>query len=113
MVYRVFVEKKKAFANEAASLRYDVRHLLSIKSLQDVRLLNRYDAEDIDEVLFSYAVKTVFSEPQLDNVYDDPDLSCPGSSISAPIRRHSASRSFRRESARWCARRRSTPSTAI
>ena len=39
MVYRIFAEKKKAFANEAAALRYDVRHLLSIKSLQDVRLL--------------------------------------------------------------------------
>ncbi len=75
MVYRVFVEKKKQFANEASSLRYDVRHLLSIKSLQDVRLLNRYDAEDIDEALFDYAVKTVFSEPQLDDVYATPDLS--------------------------------------
>ena len=75
MVYRVFVEKKKQFAFEAASLRYDVRHLLSIKSLQDVRLLNRYDAEDIDEKLFDYAVKTVFSEPQLDDVFETPDLS--------------------------------------
>ncbi len=75
MVYRIFAEKKKAFANEAAALRYDVRHLLSIKSLQDVRLLNRYDAEDITPELFDYAVKTVFSEPQLDDVYACPDLS--------------------------------------
>ena len=75
MVYRIFVEKKKEFANEAKSLRYDVRHLLSIKSLTDVRVINRYDAEDIDEALFAYAVKTVFSEPQLDLTYDDPNLS--------------------------------------
>ena len=75
MVYRIFVEKKKEFANEAKALRYDVRHLLSIKSLTDVRLLNRYDVEEIEPDLFDYAVKTVFSEPQLDNVYDDPDLS--------------------------------------
>ncbi len=75
MVYRIFVEKKKEFANEAKSLRYDVRHLLSIKSLTDVRVINRYDAEEIDEALFDYAVKTVFSEPQLDLTYTDPDLS--------------------------------------
>ena len=75
MVYRIFVEKKEAFRNEAAALRYDVRHLLSIKSLQSVRLLNRYDAEDITPELFDYAVKTVFSEPQLDDVYETPDLS--------------------------------------
>ena len=74
MVYRIFVEKKKEFANEAKALRYDVRHLLSIKSLTDVRVINRYDAEDIDGSLFDYAVKTVFSEPQLDLTYNDPDL---------------------------------------
>ena len=75
MVYRIFVEKKKEFANEAKMLRYDVRHLLSIKSLEDVRILNRYDAEEIDSELFDYAVKTVFSEPQLDLTYTEPDLS--------------------------------------
>ena len=75
MVYRIFVEKKKEFANEARALRYDVRHLLSIKSLTDVRVINRYDAEEIDDTLFDYAVKTVFSEPQLDLTYDAPDLS--------------------------------------
>ena len=75
MVYRIFVEKKKEFANEAKALRYDVRHLLSIKSLTDVRVINRYDAEDIDEALFDYAVKTVFSEPQLDLTSEAPELS--------------------------------------
>ena len=74
MVYRVYVEKKKELANEAKSLLSDVRSLLGIKSLEDVRVINRYDAENISEELFGYATKTVFSEPQLDIVSDDVDL---------------------------------------
>ncbi len=71
MVYRVFVEKKKELANEAASLKNDINSLLRITSLTDLRLLNRYDTENIDKDLFDYAVKTVFSEPQLDIVSDE------------------------------------------
>ena len=74
MVYRVFVEKKKELANEAKALLGDVRTLLGISSLTDVRVINRYDAENIAEDLFEYAKKTVFSEPQLDLVYDEPEL---------------------------------------
>ena len=59
MVYRVFVEKKKELANEAKSLLGDVRTLLGIESLTDVRVINRYDAENIVEDLFEYAKKTV------------------------------------------------------
>ncbi len=66
MVYRVFVEKKKELANEARSLLNDARSLLGIDTLTDVRLINRYDAENITEELFTYAIGTVFSEPQLD-----------------------------------------------
>ncbi len=68
MVYRVYVEKKKELANEAASLLSDIRAFLSIKNLENVRLLNRYDVENIEKELFDYAVGTVFSEPQLDIV---------------------------------------------
>ena len=68
MVYRIYVEKKPEFANEAKSLRYEIRHILQIKSLDAVRVINRYDAENIDRELFDYAVKTVFSEPQVDTV---------------------------------------------
>ena len=75
MVYRVFVEKKKELANEAKSLLGDVRGLLGIESLEDVRVFNRYDAENISEELFDYAIKTVFSEPQLDIATADVDLS--------------------------------------
>lgn len=74
MVYRIFVEKKKELANEAKALRYDIRHLLYIKNLDDVRVINRYDAENITEELFNYAVNTVFSEPQVDIASADVDL---------------------------------------
>ena len=70
MVYRIYVEKKKGLDNEAKSLRYDIRHILQIKSLEEVRVINRYDVENIDEELFNYSKKTVFSEPQLDIIYD-------------------------------------------
>ena len=73
MVYRIFVEKKKALANEAAALASDIRNLLRIEGLRDLRLLNRYDVENIDESLFAYAKVTVFSEPQLDIVTDTLD----------------------------------------
>ncbi len=66
MVYRVFVEKKAGLDNEARALHSELVNLLGIKGLDKVRLLNRYDAENISEELFDYAVKTVFSEPQLD-----------------------------------------------
>ena len=73
MVYRVFVEKKKGLANEAESLYNDIRSLLGIGSLEKLRLFNRYDVENIDPELFDYAKATVFSEPQLDDVCDEPD----------------------------------------
>ena len=74
MVYRVFVEKKEGHSHEASSLFSDATTLLGIKNLQKVRVINRYDAENITEELFEYAKGTVFSEPQLDNVYSEVDL---------------------------------------
>jgi len=71
MVYRVYVEKKAALANEARALREDIRTFLGIKGLEGLRLLNRYDVEGIDRELFDYAVRTVLSEPQLDDVYEE------------------------------------------
>ena len=69
MVYRIYVEKKKKFADEAATLLSDIRSLLMIDAVSDLRLFNRYDVENIDEALFKKCEKTVFSEPQLDNTY--------------------------------------------
>ena len=66
MVYRIYVEKKKELANEAKALLGDLRSLLQLDKLTDLRILNRYDAENLDAELFEYAEKTVFSEPQLD-----------------------------------------------
>ena len=74
MVYRIFVEKKPGLDNEAQALLNEARGLLGIQGLNKVRLLNRYDAEEISEELFRYAVRTVFSEPQLDLVSEEPDL---------------------------------------
>ena len=74
MVFRIFVEKKPGLDPEAQALLNDARELLGITGLERVRLLKRYDVENIGEELFDYAVKTVFSEPQLDRVYDAPEL---------------------------------------
>ena len=74
MVYRVYVEKKKEHSFEARSLFSDATALLGIKNLTGVRVINRYDAENITEALFHYAVGTVFSEPQLDIASENPKL---------------------------------------
>lgn len=74
MVYRIFVEKKTGLDNEAKGLLNEAKHLLGIDNLEDIRLFNRYDAENITEELFDYAVKTVFSEPQLDKVSGSVDI---------------------------------------
>lgn len=74
MVYRIFVEKKKELAHEANALLSDAKTLLGISRLEDIRIINRYDAENISDELFDYAKKTVFSEPQLDILSDNPDL---------------------------------------
>jgi len=66
MVYRVYVEKKKELAHEAMSLLSDAKNLLGINGLTDVRLINRYDAENISDTLFERSKNTVFSEPQTD-----------------------------------------------
>ncbi len=67
MVYRIYVEKKAGFDHEAHSLTKEVQDLLEIKSVDSIRVINRYDVEDIEKSLFDYSVKTVFSEPQMDN----------------------------------------------
>ena len=69
MVYRIFVEKKPAFADEAKTLLQDIQTLLQIDSLKNLRLFNRYDVEHIDKDLFESCAYTVFAEPQCDNIY--------------------------------------------
>ena len=81
MVYRVFVEKKEGLANEAMGLLNEAKHLLGMDNLQALRLFNRYDAEKISRELFDASVRTVFSESQLDNVYES--LQLPGAYVFA------------------------------
>ncbi len=69
MVYRVYVEKKTGLDNESRALLSEIHTFLGIDSVKSVRIINRYDAENITKELFDYAVNTVFSEPQLDNVF--------------------------------------------
>ncbi|MBE6818555.1 MAG: phosphoribosylformylglycinamidine synthase [Ruminococcaceae bacterium] len=73
MVYRIYVEKKEAHRGEAALLLKDLQNVLGIGGLRGLRLVQRYDVEHIDKELFEVAVKNVFSEPQLDDVYDALD----------------------------------------
>ncbi len=74
MVYRVYTEKKKHLAFEAKSLLSDINTLLGISSVTDLRILNRYDAENIEKEQFEYAKTAVFSEPQTDTVTESPDF---------------------------------------
>ncbi len=69
-VYRVYVEKMPDYAVEATGLLYEIRHILLIKSITGVRVLNRYDVEGIDKALFDQCMPIVFSEPQVDVTYD-------------------------------------------
>ncbi len=81
MVYRVFVEKKPELANDARSLLNEAKQLPGVEHLERVRILNRYDVEHITPELFDYAVKTVFSEPQVDLVTREADTD--GASVFA------------------------------
>ncbi len=74
MVYRVFVEKKKGVSPACAALLNDCRQFLGIRGLREVRILNRYDVENITPELFDRARTTVFSEPPVDEVSDTADL---------------------------------------
>ena len=73
MVYRIFVEKKNELAHEAHALLSELKNLLGIKGLTGVRVINRYDAENITKEIFDEAVVSVFSEPQLDIATEELD----------------------------------------
>ena len=76
MVYRVYVEKKEGLQHEAAGLMGELRSLLGLTNLAGLRVLNRYDVELASDALFDRAVRTVFSEPQVDNTYFDLPSGC-------------------------------------
>ena len=66
MVRRIYVEKKPGLRQEAQGLLRELRSVVGVSALEDLRLLNRYDVEGLDEAAFHRAVGTVFSEPQVD-----------------------------------------------
>ena len=69
MVFRIYVEKKDGFDNEARKLKKEIVEFLGIEALREIRVINRYDAEDLSEELFINSINTVFSEPQVDNTF--------------------------------------------
>ncbi|MCI1721792.1 MAG: phosphoribosylformylglycinamidine synthase [Lachnospiraceae bacterium] len=71
MVYRIFVEKKPGLNHESKKLLGEFRDILGIRGLEKVRLISRYDVENIDADLMEKCKKTVFSEPQQDTVSDE------------------------------------------
>ena len=64
MVYRVYSERKKEFSHEAEALKNDLVDLHGIAGVEEIRILRRYDAENVSEETFMQCVKGVFSDPR-------------------------------------------------
>jgi phosphoribosylformylglycinamidine synthase len=70
-VRRIFVEKREDFAVEAKGIYKDLTQNLGIKGLENVRIINRYDISGITEQEFEEAKHSIFSEPPVDDIYDE------------------------------------------
>ncbi len=71
MVRRIYAEKRPGLSPEAGSLLADLRDFLGIQGITNVRILHRYDVENLEGDAFEQARRTVFSEPQVDMVWDE------------------------------------------
>ena len=69
-VRRIYVEKKAEYAVEANHLLHEIRHILLIKSVTGLRILNRYDTEGIENELYERCLPIVYFEPQLDVTFE-------------------------------------------
>lgn len=69
-VKRVYVEKKTEFAIQAKELKHEIKSYLGIKSIDKVRVLIRYDIENLSDATFEKACKGVFAEPPVDELYE-------------------------------------------
>ena len=69
-VRRVYVEKKPDFAVKAKELKHEVKHYLGIAA-EGVRVLIRYDVENVSDDTYKKALQTVFSEPPVDDIYEE------------------------------------------
>ena len=70
-VRRVFVEKKPQFAVKARELEEEIRSYLKLDTVSRVRVLIRYDVENLSEDVYRQALTTIFSEPPVDWVYEE------------------------------------------
>ncbi len=71
LVRRIYVEKKTGFDIEAKGVLQDLRENLSLDTLTNVRVLNRYDVSGISDEEYARARELIFSEPPVDNAYDE------------------------------------------
>ncbi|MEG0844527.1 MAG: phosphoribosylformylglycinamidine synthase, partial [Romboutsia sp.] len=70
-VRRLLVEKKQGFDSEAKHLKADLEESLHIDTIENLRLLNRYDIQGIENEVYEKSTQTIFSEPNTDNVYEE------------------------------------------
>ena len=77
-VRRIFVEKKPAYAVKAGELREELESYLGIDTVENVRVLIRYDIENLSEETYGKALVTIFSEPPVDEVYEEKFPKNPG-----------------------------------
>ena len=68
-MYRIYVERKNGFENEAISIKSELTGFLGIDGITNVRYLNRYDVENVTEVVIKAAAERIFSEAQSDFCY--------------------------------------------
>jgi phosphoribosylformylglycinamidine synthase len=82
-VYRCYTEKRQGFAVEADKVLRDLREQLGIPALTGLRLFNRYDTQGIDEAVYRQARQIVFSEPQVDDCFDEQLPALDGATLLA------------------------------
>lgn len=70
-VRRVYVEKKPEFAVQAKELKHEVSSYLGMQSITGVRVLIRYDIENLSDETFERACRGVFAEPPVDTLYKE------------------------------------------
>ena len=80
-VRRIYVEKKQPYAVHAKELKEEVKRYLGIKSINNVRVLIRYDVENLSDATYKQALGTVFSEPPVDNCYENEFKKADGSFV--------------------------------
>ena len=68
-VKRVYVEKRPEFAVQAKELQHEAKSYLGIQTITGIRVLNRYDIENLSDETFETACNGIFSEPPVDILY--------------------------------------------